>query len=151
MNIVKGDTVYIRAGKDAASVSRLPENARGKSMTEQVAAANDNPGIRGEVLKVYPKEGKVLVKGINMVTKHQRPRATSGAGAVQQGGRIQLEAPVPASRVMLVCTNCQKPTRVAIKTRVEKRVTLNGEKDKIVRDRICKHCEQVIAKPTARG
>jgi len=151
MNIVKGDTVYIRAGKDAASISRLPENAKGKSTAEQIKAANDNPGIRGQVLKVIPAKNQVIVKGVNMVTKHQRPRASSGAGAIQQGGRVQLEAPVPMSRVMLVCPSCQKPTRVGTTLRKEIRATLTGEKEKTVRDRFCKQCNQVIAKPTVRG
>lgn len=151
MNIVKGDTVYIRSGKDASAVSRLPENAKSKSMAEQIAAANDNPGIRGEVLKVFPARKMIIVKGLNLMTKHQRPRAASGAGAVQQGGRIQIEAPIPVSRVMLVCPTCQKPTRVGINLRTELRATLNGEKNKVVRDRICKHCKAVIVKPTAKS
>lgn len=125
MKIVKGDTVYLRAGKDKA-------------------AGND----RGTVIRTMPAEGKVLVEGLNKVTKHQRPRATSGAAQLQQGGRIQMEAPLPVSRVMLVCPNCNKPTRVGMKERQDSRSTMNGEKTVSVRDRVCKQCDTIIPRPT---
>jgi ribosomal protein L24 len=113
MKIVKGDTVYLRAGKDVASMkqSRLEaalktsdaasfqQKREAMPMADQIAEANKIPGIRGKVIRVMPKEGKVVVSGVNMVTKHKRPSASAGAGAVQQGGRIQMEAPIPASRV----------------------------------------------------
>jgi large subunit ribosomal protein L24 len=150
MKIVKGDIVYLRSGKDVAGISRLPEESRGKSMPEQIADANKaHKGVRGKVLRAMPKDGKVVVEGVNMVTKHQRPKATAGAGMVQQGGRIKIEAPIPASRVMLVCPNCDKPTRVGIKEVKATRQTLAGEKTVTVRERVCKHCNEIIPHPTA--
>jgi large subunit ribosomal protein L24 len=161
MKIVKGDSVYIRAGKDVASMkqSRLEaaldisdpasfqEKRAQMPMADQIAKANEKPGIRGKVIRVLAAEKKVVVSGVNMVTKHQKPRATSGAAALQQGGRIQMEAPLPVSRVMLVCPNCQKPTRVGMGTRDETRQTLSGNKQKQVRVRMCKQCGGEIPMP----
>ena len=148
MKIVKGDTVYLRSGKDVAGVSRLPEEARDRPMAEQIAAANKHKGVRGRVLRTIPTKDKVVVEGLNMITKHQRPKSSTGAAAVQQGGRIAMEAPIPVSRVMLVCTHCDRPTRVGMKSRVVQRETLNGEKTKIIFDRVCKHCGEIIERPT---
>jgi large subunit ribosomal protein L24 len=152
MKIVKGDTVYIRAGKDVAGADILPKDALNRPMAEQVAEANrikrEKGDLYGEVLRVMPKEGKVIVKGKNMVTKHQRPRSTGGAAMVQQGGRIQKEAPIPISRVMLVCSNCQKPTRVGLHSKQIERDTLTGKKTTLIRERVCKKCGEVIPRPT---
>ena len=130
MKIVKGDTVYLRSGKDVASMSRsrlqealgvdggavFQERVAKMPMAEQISAANNVKGIRGKVLRVLPAERKVVVEGVNMVTRHLKPGAQSGAGQVQQGGRIKMEAPVPISRVMLVCPHCDQPTRVGMTT-----------------------------------
>lgn len=123
MRIVKGDTVQIRSGKD-------------------VAGAKQN--VRGRVIRVMPDDGKVVVEGLNMVTKHQKPGTTGGAAQVQQGGRIQMEAPLPASRVMLVCPSCTRPTRVGMREHVETRQTIHGDKNVTVRERICKKCGEAI-------
>ena len=62
----------------------------------------------GKVLKVYPKTNKVLVEGVNKVKKHQKPTQTN-----QQGGIIEMEAPIDASNVMLVDPkNAKKRTRI---------------------------------------
>ena len=160
MRIVKGDTVYLRSGRDVASQSRLQEalkidddarfqEAREKmSMSEQIEAANKVRGVRGKVLRVLPREGKVVVEGLNVVTKHHRAGTTAGAAQVQQGGRIKMEAPIPIGRVMLVCSHCDKPTRVALRGRQESRQTLHGEKQVTIRERICKQCGNIIPRPT---
>jgi large subunit ribosomal protein L24 len=161
MKIVKGDTVYLRAGKDVASgESRLHaalgikgeadfQRAREKmTMPQQIETANKEKGVRGKVIRVYPDKKKLLVDGLNMVMKHQKAGARSGAGQLQQGGRMKIEAALPLSRVMLVCPHCDKPTRVSVQFREDTRQTLNGSKVVQVRDRVCKHCNQVIARPT---
>jgi large subunit ribosomal protein L24 len=163
MKIVKGDTVYIRSGRDRAGLSRLRKalHLEGKEhaaafrqqvesmpMNEQIERANSVAGIRGRVIRVLPREGKVLVEGLNKVTKHQKPRATSGAGALQQGGRIEMEAPIPVSRVMLVCPHCDKPTRVGSREVEETRTTLGGPKTVKRRIRVCKQCQADIERPT---
>jgi len=129
MKIVKGDTVLLRSGRD-------------------VARAKDKNSVRGRVLRVLPKEGKVVVEGLNMVTKHQKPKGTGGAAEVQSGGRIKMEAALPVSRVMLVCSECDKPTRVGIRMHEATRDTLNGKRTVMIRERVCKQCGQVIARPT---
>jgi large subunit ribosomal protein L24 len=84
--IVKGDTVEVIAGKDK--------------------------GKRGEVIKVMPKAGKIVVQGVRVGKKHQRQ--------VQQNNRninpgiIETEGPIPVSNVMLVCPHTDKPTRVGV-------------------------------------
>ena len=67
-------------------------------------------GQKGKVLAVSPKEGKVIVEGLNMVTKHVKPRS-----AQQQGGIVKAEAAMYASKVQAVCPKCGKATRVAHK------------------------------------
>ena len=68
----------------------------------------ESKGKKGKVLAVNPSTGRALVEGINMATKHKKPRS-----AQQPGGIIHQEAPVAASSLMVVCSNCGKPTRVA--------------------------------------
>lgn len=82
LHVKTGDTVMIISGKDK--------------------------GQTGKVLAVSPKEGKVIVEGRNMVTKHVKPRA-QGA----QGGIVKAEGAMYACKVMPVCPKCGKPTRVA--------------------------------------
>ena len=77
----------------------------------------------GKVLEVSPKEGKVIVEGINVITKHVKPTRMG-----QQGGIVKTEAPVYASKVQLVCPKCGKPTRVGH--------TFEGDK----KLRVCKKC-----------
>jgi large subunit ribosomal protein L24 len=80
-----------------------------KGDTVEVIAGDDRQ-MRGEVMRVIPKENRVVVSGVGMVIKHQ---SAQRAGRSQmQGGRIQFEAPINLSNVMLVCPNCDKPTRV---------------------------------------
>ena len=130
MKIVKGDTVYLRSGKDVANSEK------------------GGKGVRGRVLRVLPEDRKVVVEGLNMVTKHLKPGASGGAAGVQQGGRMKMEAALPMCRVMLVCPNCDKPTRVGLQDRDEHRQTLRSEKPVTVRERVCKQCGEVIPRPT---
>ena len=65
---------------------------------------------KGKVLEVSPKEGKVIVEKVNMVSKHVKPRRMG-----EQGGIIKAEGAMYASKVQVVCPRCKKPTRVAHK------------------------------------
>ncbi len=105
MKIKKGDTVEVIAG--------------------------DDRGRRGTVRRVLPKEGRVLVSGVNLVKKHQR-RMPTGGRTQAQGGVIEFEAPIHISNVMLVCPTCKKPTRVVYDTS-------SG-----TRSRMCKRCRAMI-------
>ena len=83
-------------------------------------------GKKGKVLEVSPKEGKVIVEGLNIATKHVKPRAMG-----QQGGIVKAEAPLYASKVMLVCPKCGKPTRLGHK------ILSDGTKQRVCKNEGC--------------
>jgi large subunit ribosomal protein L24 len=88
-------------------------------------------GHTGRVIRVLPREGRVLVEGAAMAKKHQRTsgkRSASGS-QLQQGGIIDTELPIDISNVQVVCKACGKPTRVG------HRVEGDGTKA-----RICRKC-----------
>jgi len=107
MNIKKGDTVLIIAGKD-----------KGKD---------------GVVSRAMPQVSKVIVEGHNIVKKHIRPQ-----GQTRQGGVIEKAMPLHVSNVMLKCTECGEPTRVAHERRPM------GVDQKLRPVRVCKKCQKVI-------
>jgi large subunit ribosomal protein L24 len=72
--------------------------------------AGNYKGVRGEVTRVIPRENRLVVKGVNLVKKHQRPRP--GGRTQAQGGIIEFEAPIDASNVMIVDPESNLPTRV---------------------------------------
>ena len=80
--IRKGDTVFVLAGKDRTK--------------------------RGEVDRVLPKAGRIVVQGVNMIKRHQRAKP-----GVRQGGIIERPNALNISNVALVCPNCDEPTKVA--------------------------------------
>lgn len=86
-------------------------------------------GKEGKVLAVSPKEGKVIIEGRAMVKKHVKPRRQG-----EQGGIVKAESAIYASKVMLVCPKCSKPTRVGHRFKKS-----NGKKV-----RVCKHCGEDI-------
>lgn len=79
----------------------------------EIIAGNDR-GVRGEVKRVLPKENRIVVSGVNMVKKHQRPRPTGGRTPTQ-GGIIEFEAPIDVSNVMLVDPGTGELTRVGVR------------------------------------
>lgn len=98
-----------------------------KGDTVQVMAGNER-GQKGEVRSVSPKQGTVIIAGLNLVKKHQRR-----TGNVRtQAGIIEREGPVRLSNVALVCKNCGKPTRVGFVNQGDRKV------------RQCKKCEQFV-------
>ena len=103
LKIKKGDKVKVLTGKD-----------RGKT---------------GNVTRVLPAAGKVIVDGVNVAKKHQAPTRTT-----QQGGIIDKDMPLPVANVALVCTSCGKATRVGYK------IDNSGQKV-----RICRKCGGEIA------
>ena len=114
LKVKKGDTVEVISGKSI--------------------------GVRGEVLTAIPKENKVIVKGANIIIRHTKDRQSNRAGAaganrVLKGGRMEKEAPLFASKVMVVCPACKRPTRVGYAYK-------EGE-EKLSRRkyRVCKHPE----------
>lgn len=111
VHVRKDDHVYVLCGKE-----------KGKS---------------GKVLDVNYKTGRVIVEGVNLVTKHKKPQSRT-----QTGGIVHKEAALDASNVMLVCPKCRRPSKTGV------RVSENGE-----RSRFCKACDEtisVIAKAKAK-
>ena len=97
MNIRKDDKVIVLSGKDKGKI--------------------------GKVISADPKNGKVIVEGVNVATKHQKAKKQG-----QDGGIIKVETPIYVSKVQLVCPKCGKGTRVAHKI-------VDGKKV-----RVCKKC-----------
>jgi large subunit ribosomal protein L24 len=89
-------------------VSYLKVHVR-KNDTVVVVSGKDK-GKTGEVLKVYPKTGKVIVQGVNIIKKHQKPTRANA-----EGGIIEREGAVFSSKVMLYCTKCKSATRISNK------------------------------------
>lgn len=81
-------------------------------------------GKTGKVAAVSIKEGKVIIEGLNIAKKHLKPRQQGMAGSV-----VRVAAPLYASKVMLVCPKCSKPTRLA-----------HGMNEENKKMRKCKHC-----------
>ena len=107
-----------------------------RSKDQVVVISGKDKGKKGKITAAYPKTGKVVVEGVNMVTKHQKAR-----NAMQPGGIIHKEAPIDASNVMLVCPKCSKAARVSHKvTMVE--TENGGKKRKMIR--VCKKCQAEI-------
>lgn len=92
-----------------------------------VLLTGSSAGTKGKVLEVSPKEGKVIVEGANIITKHVKPTRMG-----QQGGIVKAEAPVYACKVQLVCPKCGKATRVGH--------TFEADGDKVKKLRVCKKC-----------
>ena len=97
MKIRKGDTVVVLSGKDK--------------------------GKQGKIKGSIPKQDKVVVEGVNMVTCHVKPRRQG-----EEGGIMRREAAIAVCKVQLVCPKCGKPTRVGHK--------IDGDR----KTRVCKHC-----------
>jgi large subunit ribosomal protein L24 len=98
MRVKKGDTVEVLSGK--------------------------NRGKRGQVMRAFPDDQKVIVDGANMVKRNTKPR-----GMNQQGGIIDKDMPLPVSSVAIVCSACGRPSRIGY------RVDETGRKL-----RVCKRC-----------
>ena len=93
-----------------------------------VITTGKDSGKKGKVRHAWPDKERVIVEGANMIKRHSRARR-----AARQAGIIELEAPIHISNVMLVCSKCNKPTRVGFQFLTDgKRV------------RVCKSCQEVI-------
>ena len=102
MRIRNGDNVLVIAGRDKGKTGRVERN--------------------------LPREGRVVVEGVNVVTKHMR-----GQPGVRQAGRIQFEAPIHVSNVVLICNKCNQPTK--------SRTTFLETGARV---RFCNKCQEVI-------
>lgn len=98
-----------------------------KNDTVMVIAGRDQ-GKKGKVRQVIQKDEKLLVDGVNIIKRHAR-----ATGQAKQAGIIEREAPIHASKLLLLCEKCGKPTRLG------KRFLEDGKKV-----RYCKKCGEVI-------
>ena len=105
MKVKKGDQVLIARGKDK--------------------------GKKGKVLRSFPGEMKVLVEGVNIKKKHQRPRREGEKGQI-----VEVPFPLPEANVRLICPRCGQPSRVGYRL-----VSQNNKKKKA---RVCKKCGNLI-------
>jgi large subunit ribosomal protein L24 len=85
-------------------------------------------GRAGKVLRVLPREDRVVVEGVNVIKRHTKAR-----GITRPAGIVEREAPIHLSDVMLVCPNCDKAARVGFK--------VGQDGDKV---RLCKQCGETI-------
>ena len=88
-----------------------------------IVISGNSKGVKGKVLEVSPKEGKVIVEGANKIKKHVKPRQQG-----QQGGIVETEGAIYACKVQLVCPKCNKGVRTGSKV-------VNGKKV-----RVCTKC-----------
>ena len=88
-----------------------------------VVLSGDDKGVKGEVVAVSPEEKKVLVKGVNIIHKHVKPRKQG-----ETGGIIDAEGAIYASKVALYCSKCDKGVRV--------KMTMDGDS----KVRVCAKC-----------
>jgi large subunit ribosomal protein L24 len=98
-----------------------------KNDTVLVIAGREK-GKRGKVLFVLPARERVVVEHVNMIKRHQRPTQK-----LRQGGIIEREAPLHVSNVMLVCSKCDKATRVGVRVLADDR-----------RARVCRRCGDIV-------
>ncbi|NLK39059.1 MAG: 50S ribosomal protein L24 [Clostridiales bacterium] len=94
-----------------------------KTGDEVIVISGNDKDARGKVIEVSPKEGKVIVEGINIVSKHVKPRKQGDAGGI-----MQVPAPLYASKVLLYCSKCEAGRRA-------KKVIKDGKKT-----RVCAKC-----------
>ena len=88
-----------------------------------IVVSGDDKGKKGKVVEVSPKEGKVIVEGVNIVSKHVKPRKQGEAGGI-----VKVEGAMYASKVQLYCAKCGKGVRA-------KTAIVDGKKT-----RVCAKC-----------
>jgi large subunit ribosomal protein L24 len=128
--IRKGDTVVVLAGKDAGKRGKVDRVIRRDPSPSPVRSGYRRTSLKGGVL--------VVVDGLNLARKHTKPRQRSSGGpgsmpTVDPGGILERAMPLPVSRVMVVCSHCDRPTRVGHRTR-----------DNGTRVRTCHHCGEPL-------
>ena len=92
-----------------------------------IVISGDDKGTKGKVIAVSPKENKVIVQGVHVVSKHTKPRREG-----DQGGILKVEGAIYADKVLLYCDNCKKGVRIAYEVK-------DGKKT-----RICAKCRKKI-------
>ena len=92
-----------------------------------IVLSGDDKGKKGKVVAVSPDEGKVIVHGVNLVSKHVKPKREG-----ESGGIMQVEGAIYASKVAIFCDKCGKGTRIAHKIDGDKKI------------RVCAKCGKAL-------
>lgn len=91
-----------------------------------IVLAGRDKGKKGEVTRVLPATGMVVVTGVNIAKRHTKPSAKQ-----PRGGILEITKPMPAGKVALVCPNCKKPTRIGYSVGKTK-------------ERVCRKCGNTV-------
>lgn len=108
------------ARRHARKAERVKLHVRAGDTVQVMRGRTEDRGRQGKVLRVYPKTGRVLIEGINIVKKHRRARRPE-----EQSGILEVPAPIAASKVMLLDPQTGAPTRT------RKRVDADGTKTRV--------------------
>lgn len=103
-------------------------NLHVKTGDKVIVISGKDKGKIGNVKTVITSENKIIVEGVNMITKAMKPNPMAGV----QGGLIKMEAAMDSSKVMLYCPSCEKPTRIKFDSSSDKKV------------RVCKKCSEQL-------
>jgi len=122
LHVKRGDMVMLVTGPSKTDKDRSAEDKK------KLDAKNIYKGAVGKVLSVSPSTGKITVEGVNMVTHFNKQRSPMNKASISK-----KEGPIFASRVMLYCTACKKPTRI------KHQLLDNGKKT-----RVCRHCNESL-------
>ena len=107
-----------------------------KTGDEVLIIAGKDKGKRGKVKRSIPSEGRLVIEGLNMIKRHMKAR-----GPGKPGGIIDMEAPLDASNVMLICPSCGRASRTG--HRFLEETDHKGRPRKV---RFCKACDAVVDK-----
>ena len=107
-----------------------------KTGDEVLIIAGKDKGKRGKVKRSIPSEGRLVIEGLNMVKRHMKAR-----GPGKPGGIIDMEAPLDASNVMLICPSCGRASRTG--HRLLEETDHKGRQRKV---RFCKACDATVDK-----
>ena len=108
------------AKRHAKKAERVKLHVRSGDTVQVMRGKEEDRGKQGRVLKVFPKTGRVLVEGVNIVKKHRRARRPE-----EQSGILEMPAPIAASKVILLDPTTGAPTRT------RKRVDADGTKTRV--------------------
>ncbi len=105
-----------------------------KTGDEVLVISGKNKGQSGKIKRAFPREGRVIVEGLNIIKRHMKPR-----GPRKPGGIIEMEAPIDASNVMLICPSCGRASRTGKRFLAEL-----DHKNRPRKVRYCKACGSII-------
>ncbi|OJX47392.1 MAG: 50S ribosomal protein L24 [Chloroflexi bacterium 44-23] len=97
---------------------------------EVITGRTEDKGKRGEVIKVFPEENRLVIQGVNLRSKHQKQ--VQSQGRTVSPGMVRFESSIDISNVMLVCPKCGKTSRLGVHA--------DGE----IKSRVCKKCNALI-------